>query len=328
MKQEKGITLIALVITIIILIILAGVSISVIMGDEGLIERTKTAKEESTIKSIEEKLELVKGSDYVNEVGQSNIDTYFVTLEKEKIEPYEISEKNKINDSLGYVIADGKYSFMIKIENNNNISVEYEGQKDDVDRNEPVIEVSLSGDKQQTSMPISLSATVTRNGENSNQEKWTLNTSSEELGTEESKYENNVTDGTINLQINEDNTYYLHVLTSYSYERKKETIKGPITVETKYHVHTGNSSSGGECYGNKVTNPIYGTCIHKFNRTIMDSQTQDTAYHAGSICGQTLRLHGISYSDYQHRVQTGSSTSYSLNCGKTETTVEGYNISY
>ena len=41
-KEKKGITLIALVITIIILLILAGITLSALMGENGLIENTKT----------------------------------------------------------------------------------------------------------------------------------------------------------------------------------------------------------------------------------------------------------------------------------------------
>lgn len=42
-KKEKnnGITLIALVVTIVVLIILAGISISVILGENGLVEKAK-----------------------------------------------------------------------------------------------------------------------------------------------------------------------------------------------------------------------------------------------------------------------------------------------
>lgn len=43
LKGQKGITLVALVVTIIVLIILAGVSIAIVLGDNGLVERTKTA---------------------------------------------------------------------------------------------------------------------------------------------------------------------------------------------------------------------------------------------------------------------------------------------
>ena len=44
-NQAKGITLIALVITIIVLLILAGVSLSLVMGEEGMIGRAISAKE-------------------------------------------------------------------------------------------------------------------------------------------------------------------------------------------------------------------------------------------------------------------------------------------
>ncbi len=40
-KERKGITLIALVITIIVLLILAGVSISMLIGDNGILTRGK-----------------------------------------------------------------------------------------------------------------------------------------------------------------------------------------------------------------------------------------------------------------------------------------------
>ena len=42
-KQEKGITLIALVITIVILLILAGVSLNLVVGNEGILTRGKEA---------------------------------------------------------------------------------------------------------------------------------------------------------------------------------------------------------------------------------------------------------------------------------------------
>ena len=44
MKEQKGITLVALVITIIILLILAGISIATLTGENGLFKRAKDAK--------------------------------------------------------------------------------------------------------------------------------------------------------------------------------------------------------------------------------------------------------------------------------------------
>lgn len=46
-KNVKGITLISLVITIIVLIILAGVTLNMLLGENGIINRTKTARDEN-----------------------------------------------------------------------------------------------------------------------------------------------------------------------------------------------------------------------------------------------------------------------------------------
>lgn len=43
-KKERGITLVALVVTIVVLLILAGVSISLVLGNNGLITKAKEAK--------------------------------------------------------------------------------------------------------------------------------------------------------------------------------------------------------------------------------------------------------------------------------------------
>ena len=44
LKGQKGITLVALVVTIIVLIILAGISISLVLGDNGIITKAKEAR--------------------------------------------------------------------------------------------------------------------------------------------------------------------------------------------------------------------------------------------------------------------------------------------
>ncbi len=58
LKSKKGITLIALVVTIIVLIILEGVSINLVLGDKGIITIAKRAKENIELTQIEEEKEL------------------------------------------------------------------------------------------------------------------------------------------------------------------------------------------------------------------------------------------------------------------------------
>lgn len=57
-SEKNGITLVALVVTIIILLILAGVAIASLGGENGLISKTKLAKEKYAISEAKEKLEL------------------------------------------------------------------------------------------------------------------------------------------------------------------------------------------------------------------------------------------------------------------------------
>ena len=53
-KKNKGITLIALVVTIIVLLILAGVSIAMLTGDNGILTQSNKAKENTEIASEKE----------------------------------------------------------------------------------------------------------------------------------------------------------------------------------------------------------------------------------------------------------------------------------
>ena len=54
-KNSKGITLIALVITIIVLLILAGVSIAMLTGENGILTRASDAKEQTEIAEVKER---------------------------------------------------------------------------------------------------------------------------------------------------------------------------------------------------------------------------------------------------------------------------------
>ena len=56
--SEKGITLIALVVTIVVLLILAGVSINLIIGDNGIITKAKQAASATEEASAKNDMEL------------------------------------------------------------------------------------------------------------------------------------------------------------------------------------------------------------------------------------------------------------------------------
>ncbi len=60
--NESGITLVALVVTMIVLLVLAGVTVQIVFGNNGLIERTKTASEAARAGEINDRILMEAGS--------------------------------------------------------------------------------------------------------------------------------------------------------------------------------------------------------------------------------------------------------------------------
>ena len=71
-NESKGITLIALVISIIVLLILAGVTIAALSGDNGILTRAKEAKEKTKQAQEDEKRNLQEITDTMNGVEGYN----------------------------------------------------------------------------------------------------------------------------------------------------------------------------------------------------------------------------------------------------------------
>lgn len=67
LKQQKGITLVALVITIVVLIILAGVAISLTLSDNGIFNKAVAGRDNYQLSANRERAELANAEAYVNE---------------------------------------------------------------------------------------------------------------------------------------------------------------------------------------------------------------------------------------------------------------------
>ena len=104
-QREKGITLIALIITIIVLLILAGVSIATLTGENGILTRANDSKKQTEIASVKEQAQLdianwiaerlENGEDttlddatiknIIETANASNTDKYYKELQSDKI---------------------------------------------------------------------------------------------------------------------------------------------------------------------------------------------------------------------------------------------------
>ena len=69
LKNEEGITLVALVITIIVLLILAGVTLSMVMGESGIFGKANSAKEKTQLSNAEETIKLAVLENQVKSVS-------------------------------------------------------------------------------------------------------------------------------------------------------------------------------------------------------------------------------------------------------------------
>ena len=77
-KSTKGITLIALVVTIIILLLLAGISIAMLTGNNGVLTQAKSAKENTRVGEVQEKVKLAAQAALTANLGNG--------IEKEKFQ--------------------------------------------------------------------------------------------------------------------------------------------------------------------------------------------------------------------------------------------------
>ena len=154
MKKDMGITLIALVITIIVLLILAGVSIATLAGNNGILIRTNNAKVDTEDTEEKEKLELAIVGSRINEtltitneglrkeiIDQFGTDEHLSGtgpwLYSGKRKTYKIQNDGTINSNLkgeiqipeGFVYVGGKKESGLVISDNKNDENKYQDEE-------------------------------------------------------------------------------------------------------------------------------------------------------------------------------------------------------
>lgn len=105
-QKERGITLIALVVTIIVLVILAGVSINMLVGDNGIIPQTQTAKTQTEQATLKEKLDMIVLERELNvslssTVEEDETDVFLEMMGDKEITQEDIDSFNEILQSYG-----------------------------------------------------------------------------------------------------------------------------------------------------------------------------------------------------------------------------------
>ena len=132
MKKCRGITLIALVITIIVLLILAGVSLSLIAGEQGILGRATKASLQTEIAGLEEKANLIYADlsmrQYFDENASPEV-TLAEIIGQLKDEKYQFkSEETAENAVTGISVQD----MTLKVGETGSLNVILEGNSDGI----------------------------------------------------------------------------------------------------------------------------------------------------------------------------------------------------
>ncbi len=265
-KKAQGITLIALVVTIVVLLILAGITIGLVFGPNGVVKKAQEAanktneaviNEQAQMNSVTSTIEnmlngigggttpeepLPEGAVQFSPVKWENgqASTIITTSEEGYTLQYQIggiTEENWIDTTNEYEITGltlgqtvyGRLFNGTEGSKTADITVE--------DLIKPSAQISLSGTSVETTGSITATVTFTDNesGLNITGSKWKYNTNAGAIGEDESSYANSFTNNnnpqTITLNSGTAGTYYLHVLTVDNAGNKIETISDAITVE-------------------------------------------------------------------------------------------------
>ena len=224
-KQETGITLLALVITIIILLILAGITISAITGDNGIIGNAGQAKEETEIaneKEIVEKATVqAMGNNKYGNIVENELQS---ELDKETGEGK--TETTDIGDEIEVLFKESKRYYLV--DKNGNVEGEY-----------TVIEDKNPGD-----------ITVGKDGE-------------ELDGSEEEPYEiwciedlvtfSNMVNGE-GIRIENGNS--VEIKTTNNFKEKYVVLKTDLNFESELSYQDSERTDFGDINGNKIVEGI------------------------------------------------------------------------
>ena len=99
LKQKRGITLISLVVTIIVLIILAGISINLIFGKFGIVTKSKEAKELQKQAELNEQIALGELSNAIDKTLGTPTQKQIKTVEELKNAGTYMTEPTTLKDS-------------------------------------------------------------------------------------------------------------------------------------------------------------------------------------------------------------------------------------
>ena len=125
-SDNKGVTLSILVVTIIILIILAGITLSAVIGNNGLVKTSEIIEERQIISELTQDLKLKASQARTNRISTDETslkDIFLNNLKEQGI----IEDKDVNPEKDTYITVDDKYVYLVE-EKNDDLYIDYRGK--------------------------------------------------------------------------------------------------------------------------------------------------------------------------------------------------------
>ena len=133
MRSKRGITLIALVVTIVIMLILAGITIQTALGDGGLIDLANQSKDQQLIQTYKDRIGIVGINWSLNRALDDSVtvDDLWQDMQDSKIIENKETDVEKVDENGNYIITVPEgYKFQIHINEYDDVEVDYIGKED------------------------------------------------------------------------------------------------------------------------------------------------------------------------------------------------------
>ena len=134
-KNNQGITLIALVVTIVVMLILAGITIQTTLGEGGIINLANEAKEQQLIASYKDRIGIVGINWSLNKALDDSVtvDGLWQDMQDAKIINNKETDVEKVDDNGNYIITVPEgYKFQIHINEYDDVEIDYIGKEDEL----------------------------------------------------------------------------------------------------------------------------------------------------------------------------------------------------
>ena len=135
LNNKHGITLIALVVTIVVMLILAGITIQTAIGDGGIINLANEAKEQQIIASYKDRIGIVGVNWSLNRALDDSVtvDDLWQDMQDAKIINNKETDVEKVDENGNYIITVPEgYKFQIHINEYDDLEIDYIGKEDNL----------------------------------------------------------------------------------------------------------------------------------------------------------------------------------------------------